>query len=391
MEFVDADVIVIGAGAAGLMCAITAAKCGRRTLVLEHGERVGRKILVSGGGRCNFTNLHASPENYLSGHADFCKSALARFTPQDMVAWVERHGIVHHEKKLGQLFCDESSRQIIAMLLQECEAAGVRISLHTRVEDVERGECFRVRTNGGVMESERVVVATGGLSFSKLGASDLGYRIARRFGLKVTEVRPGLVPLVLPKENLRVFGELSGVSVDALVSCGKRKFRENILFTHRGVSGPAILQISSYWKKGEPIKIDLFPDTDMEEWLLAKQQERAELGGALSQRLPRRVVQVWRDALPLSTQMNHISTKRLREIALHLHHWELFPDDTEGYEKAEVTVGGVDTGELSSKTMESKRAPGIYFVGEVVDVTGHLGGYNFQWAWASGFAAGQNV
>lgn len=387
----DADVIVIGAGAAGLMCAITTAKRGRRTLVLEHGARVGRKIFVSGGGRCNFTNLCASPDNYLSRNLNFCKSALARFTPQDMLALAKQHNIAYHEKKLGQMFCNENSRQIIAMLLQECEATGAQISLNTRVENVERGERFRVRTNRGVMESERVVVATGGLSFPKLGADDFGYRIANQFGLNVTETRPGLVPLTLPKKNWQAFAALSGISVEASVSCGKRKFRESILFTHGGVSGPAILQISSYWTEGKPIKIDLFPDSNMEKWLLEKQQEKSNLSSILSQRLPRRLAQVWCDNFFPSLPMNQIPTKKLREIAHSLHHWELLPDGTEGYEKAEVTVGGVDTKQLSSKTMESKRVPGLYFIGEVVDVTGHLGGYNFQWAWASGFAAGQSV
>ncbi len=385
------DVVVIGGGAAGLMCAITAAKRGRRVQVLEHNERIGKKILISGGGRCNFTNLHASPENYLSGNPDFCKSALARFKPQDFIGWIERHGIAYHEKKLGQLFCDESSRLITEMLLQECKTAGVEIFLQTRVDDVEHLDCFHVHTNRDVLQSKSVVVATGGLSFPKLGTSDVGYRVAKKFGLNVTDTNPGLVPFTLAKEDLEMCAELSGISVDAVVSCGKKEFRENILFTHRGLSGPAILQISSYWKKGVPICINLLPDINAEDYLLGRQQENTELVNVLSQHVSRRFAQAWCDRFASSKPMKHIAIKQLRKIAQHLHRWELFPNGTEGYEKAEVTLGGVDASELSSKTMECKKILGLYFVGEVVDVTGHLGGYNFQWAWASGFAAGQAI
>lgn len=383
------DVIIIGGGAAGLMCAITAAKRGRRVQVLEHNDRVGKKILISGGGRCNFTNLHANAENYLSQNPDFCKSALARFKPQDFIAWVERHGIAYHEKKLGQLFCDQSSSEITEMLLRECEEAGVEILLNTRVLQVERGDGFLIRTQKGVMQTDRVVVATGGLSFPKLGVSDLGYRLAKQFDLKVTEIRPGLVPLTLSEADSGIFGNLSGISLDTLITCGQGRFRENILFTHRGISGPAVLQISSFWKEGQTLTINLFPDGQAADWLLSKQGERAELSNILAQRLPLRFAQAWCAAYAPSQPLNRFSAKRLREIAHALEHWELMPQGTEGYAKAEVTLGGIDTSELSSKTLESKKIPGLFFVGEVIDVTGHLGGFNFQWAWASGSAAGQ--
>lgn len=377
------------------MCAITAARRGRSVCVLEHNERVGKKILISGGGRCNFTNFGATPENYLSQNPDFCKSALARFKPQQFIDWVEQHGIAYHEKKLGQLFCDDSSRQITEMLLSECASAGVEITLHAKVEDVEStGDSekqFRVLTSQGPMECGSVVVATGGLSFRNLGASDIGYQIAKRFGLKLTEVRPALVPFTFSTADMRAYGDLSGLSIDTVVSCGSKSFRENVLFTHRGLSGPAMLQISSYWKKGEPISLDLSPDEKLEEWLISKQPERAELSTILSQRFPRRFVVAWCARNVPSQPMNRFAIKRLREIAHMLHHWQIIPQGTEGYDKAEVTLGGVDTGELSSKTMESKKVPGLYFIGEVVDVTGHLGGYNFQWAWASGSAAGQSI
>lgn len=373
------------------MCAITAARRGRRVRVLEHGDRVGKKILISGGGRCNFTNINTTAENYLSLHPDFCKSALARFTPRQMVSWVESHGIDYHEKKLGQLFCDDTSKRITEMLLLECKEAGVEILLNTAVQDVEKGEGFRLKTNRGVMECQCVVVATGGLSFPKLGTSDLGRRLAEKFDLKVVEMRPGLVPLIFGAKDRQIYGDLSGISLDVAISCEKKSFRENLLFTHRGMSGPAILQISSYWKIGMPLTINLFPDEKIEEWLLSKQQERMELANVLSHRMPRRFVQAWCGEFAPSQPMNHFSMQKLREIAHALHHWQITPGETEGYEKAEVTLGGICTSELSSKTMESKKVPGLYFIGEVVDVTGHLGGFNFQWAWASGAAAGESV
>lgn len=390
----NSEVIIIGAGAAGLMTAVTAARRGRRVLVLEHNGRVGNKILISGGGRCNFTNYLATPDNYLSGNPDFCKSALARFKPQQFIDWVEQHGISYHEKKLGQLFCDESSRQITGLLMQDCADAGVEILVNTKVTGVESAPAGEgtarliVQTDKGPMSCESVVVATGGLSFPKLGANDIGYRIAKSFGLNVTPVRPGLVPLTFSPRDVKAYGELSGISMDVVVSCAGRRFRENILFTHRGLSGPAILQISSYWKESQSLTIDLSPDEKLEEWLVSKQSERTELVNVLGLRLPKRFVQAWCARDCPSKPINQFSIKKLREIAQTLHRWEIFPAGTEGYSKAEVTLGGVDTGELSSKTMEAKRVPGLFFVGEVVDVTGHLGGFNFQWAWASGAAAG---
>jgi predicted Rossmann fold flavoprotein len=335
-----ADVIIVGAGAAGLMCAIEAGKRGRSVLVLERNASIGEKIRISGGGRCNFTNLHTTAENFISDNSSFAKSALARYTPQHFVRLVERHRIRWHEKKAGQLFCDGSSREILAMLRKECADLNVRILSECHVTAVRRD--FELETNRGTLECSSLVLATGGLSIPKLGATDFGYRIARQFGLRVTVLRPGLVPLLF--DEPRALHELHGVSFEAEVGTGRTQFRENVLFTHRGLSGPAILQISSYWKPGEKITIE-----------------------AVAQK-PRRLAQIWKDDT-----------------------WVLVPTGTEGYAKAEVTAGGVDTAELSSTTMEAKKVPGLYFIGEIVDVTGQLGGFNFQWAWASGFAAGQNV
>jgi predicted Rossmann fold flavoprotein len=344
------DVVIIGGGAAGLMAAIEAGKRGRSVAVLERNEYVGKKIRISGGGRCNFTNIHTAPENFISGNSSFHKSALSRFTPEDFIRLVRRHRIAYHEKKLGQLFCDGTSQQIIDALLKECADTRVQIHLSCSVTDIRKDKRFTLFSNLGKFECRSLVIATGGLSVPKIGATDFGYKAARKFGLKVTEVRPGLVPLTLAGDEGRILRDLSGVSVEANVSFGRVSFHENILFTHRGLSGPAILQISSYWKPGEAIIIE------------PKQQ-------------PRRFVQKWDElygAEPIAD-------------------WKLRPSDTEGYPKAEVTVGGVDTNELSSKTMEARSVPGLYFIGEVVDVTGHLGGFNFQWAWASGFVAGQYV
>ena len=351
------DVIVIGAGAAGLMCAIEAGKRGRSVLVLERNDAVGKKIRISGGGRCNFTNLHTSPDNFISDNQSFHKSALARYTPSDFIALVNRHRIAYHEKKLGQLFCDGSSQQIIDMLKAECASANARIVLSCRVESIAKRERFVLDTNFGKFECASLVIATGGLSIPKLGASDFGYAIARQFGLKVPPVRPALVGLVLDGSEAKAFTELHGVSLDAAVRYGPMEFRENVLFTHRGVSGPAILQISSYWKPGTPITLDVLPDDKP------------------VKALPRRFLQTW-NGLYAPDQLRN---------------WNLIPAGTEGYDKAEVTLGGVDTRELSSRTMEATKVPGLYFIGEVVDVTGQLGGFNFQWAWASGFAAGQVV
>lgn len=393
----DCEVVVLGAGAAGLMTAVTAARRGRRVRVLERNGRAGNKILISGGGRCNFTNYLATPDNYLSANPDFCKSALARFKPQQFIQWVESHGIPYHEKKLGQLFCDDTSRRITGLLLSEARDVGVELVTNTAVTALERiaGEGtsddtarFTVQTSKGPMTARSVVVATGGLSFPKLGANDIGYRLARQMGINVTDVRPGLVPLTFSPRDAKAYGDIAGIALDVVVSCGNRRFRENLLFTHRGVSGPAILQISSYWREGQPLVIDLSPDEPLEAWLLSRQSEKTELVNVLAERLPKRFVQAWCERDCPSKPINRFAIKKLREIAQSLHHWELYPAGTEGYSKAEVTLGGVDTGELSSKTMEAVKVPGLYFVGEVVDVTGHLGGFNFQWAWASGAAAG---
>ena len=385
------EVIVVGAGAAGLMCAMEAGRRGRSVAVLEHAERAGKKILISGGGRCNFTNLHATPENFLSGNPDFCKSALARYTPADFLRLVEQHGIAWHEKKLGQLFCDLSSKQIVEMLLKECEAARAEIRLNCKVNAVKRDDGFALETSLGEFECDSLVIATGGLSFPKIGATDFGYRIAEQFGLRIIPPQPGLVPLTFGDAEQRAFGELSGISVDAKVSAGGASFREHLLFTHRGLSGPAILQISSFLNGGGAVALDLLPDQPVRELLLAERGTNKELKTVLGQVLPQRFAQQWCAYCAPSKPMNRYALPELEEIARRLQRWELTPAGTEGYAKAEVTRGGVDTGQLSSKTMESRRARGLYFIGEVVDVTGWLGGYNFQWAWASGHAAGQFV
>lgn len=384
------DVIVIGGGAAGLFCAIEAGKRGRSVLVLEHAERIGKKIAISGGGRCNFTNIHTSADNFLSSNPNFVHSALARYTPQDFIALVERHGISYHEKKLGQLFCDGSSRQIIQMLLRECEAARVEIRINCHVNRVERASRFSVETNQGMFESASLVIATGGLSIPTLGATDFGYSLAKQFGLRIRETRPALVPLTFATRKLEELKALSGVSLDALVTSNGAQFRENILLTHRGLSGPAILQISSYWKPGDAISINLLPEHQAADILHARRRAEIELANLLGQYMPRRFAHAWCNlyASP-SRPVNRYSNKELEEIARRLHDWRLVPDGSEGYKKAEVTAGGVDTAELSSRTMEARLVPGLYFIGEVVDVTGQLGGYNFQWAWASGYAAGQ--
>lgn len=387
----DKDVIIIGGGAAGLLCAAEAARRGRRVLIIEHADRVGKKIAISGGGRCNFTNRWTTADNYLSANPNFCKSALARYTPDDFVALVEKHGIRYHEKKLGQLFCDHSSREIIEMLLAECAAAHVEIRTNCAVRRVARDAAqFVVETNQDTFIAHSLIVATGGLSIPQLGASDFGYRLARQFNLKIIEPRPALVPFTLARQELQKLGALSGVSLDAVVaSPAQMEFRENILFTHRGLSGPAVLQISSYWKRGEPISIDLLPAINADEILRAERRSEIELANWLSQFLPRRFAHAWCALYAPSRPINHLAPKELIEIARRLHAWQIEPNGTEGFQKAEVTAGGVSTDELSSKTMEAVRVPGLYFIGEVVDVTGHLGGYNFQWAWASGYAAGQ--
>ncbi len=381
--------IVIGAGAAGLLCAIEAGKRGRSVLVLDHANEIGKKILISGGGRCNFTNVYAAPENYLSANPNFCKSALARYTPQDFIALVEKHRIRYHEKKLGQLFCDGSAREIVGMLLAECEEAGAEIKSGTTIRRVEKNSLFKIETSKGEYECESLVVATGGLSIPKVGASDFGYRVAKSFGLRICETRPALVPLTFAPNRIEELKRLSGVSIAALVACNGSEFRENILLTHRGLSGPAILQISSYWKRGDRLSINLLPDADARALLDAKREGGMELANLLGNYLPRRFAHAWCDLYASAKPVNRLTKKELDAITERLHCWRLEPDGTEGYAKAEVTIGGVDTDELSSKTMEAKHVSGLYFIGEVVDVTGHLGGYNFQWAWASGFAAGQ--
>ncbi|HZR03555.1 MAG TPA: NAD(P)/FAD-dependent oxidoreductase [Burkholderiales bacterium] len=388
----DFDVIVIGAGAAGMMCGCIAGQRGRRAVLIEHTPNLGEKIRISGGGRCNFTNIHCKPENFISKNPDFCRSALARYTPRDFIALVEKHGIAHHEKKLGQLFCDESSRRIIDMLRAECEANGVGCQMPCEVRAIEKTpERFLLKTDKGELRSASLVIATGGLSVPKLGASPFGYKVAEQFGLAIVTPRPGLVPLAFDTQELARYGDLSGVSVDALITCHGECFRENLLFTHRGLSGPAILQISSYWTPGEPIHIDLLPDRSAEAILFANRRSRALPATLLAETLPRRFAQQWCAAMGATQPIDQMSDKALRALADALHDWQVKPCGTSGYAKAEVTLGGVDTDELSSKTMEVKRVPGLYFIGEVVDVTGQLGGFNFQWAWASGFAAGQSV
>lgn len=388
------DVLVIGGGAAGLMCALTAGQRGLRVLVVEHTNRVGKKILMSGGGRCNFTNTGTTPANYLSGNPHFCKSALARYTPLDFIGMVERHGIAYHEKELGQLFCDASSKQIVKMLLDECEAAGVRIETSCSVEHVQRtDEGFRLRTTRGSLSAPSLVVACGGLSIPSMGASGFGYELARQFGHTVLPTRAGLVPLTLTGKHQEHLQDLSGVALPVEATCNGQSFRNFMLITHRGVSGPSILQISSYWQPGDDLRLDLLPDGDALQLLREQQASRpaAELKTVLSDLLPRRFAQRLCELWLPNKPMKQFNEPQLREIATQLQSWPLIASGTEGYRTAEVTLGGVDTDELSSSTMQSKKVPGLYFIGEVVDVTGWLGGYNFQWAWASGHAAGNAV
>jgi predicted Rossmann fold flavoprotein len=383
------DAIIIGGGAAGLFCAIEAGKRGRRTLVIEHNAEVGRKIIISGGGRCNFTNIHTTPENFISKNPHFCKSALAGFAPQDFVSLVRKYKIDYYEKKLGQLFCRGSSRAVVEMLLSECVRAKVEVRTSCSVRHVEKDEQFVVETTQGRFRSKNLVIATGGLSFAKIGASDLGYKIARQFGLANEETRPSLVALRFNDNNRLT--DLSGLSIDAAVSSGKQTFRENILFTHRGLSGPAILQISNYWKKGEAVAIDLLPGTDIEAVLEENTHKHINLINFVSQFLPRRFVEIFVEENLPKKPLVQLSRKEIALIGEQLNKWKVEFRDTEGYDRAEVTLGGVSTSELSSKTMESARVRGLFFIGEVVDVTGWLGGYNFQWAWASGFAAGNAI
>jgi predicted Rossmann fold flavoprotein len=377
------DVVVLGGGAAGLFCALTAGARGKNVLVLEHSDKVGKKIGISGGGRCNFTNQRASPDNYLSSNPEFCRSALARYTPADFLSLVESHGIAWHEKKLGQLFCDGSSREIIGLLLEECRRARAEVRCGIRVDEVSKPERFLVRTSNGEITCDALIVATGGLSFAKLGASDLGYRIARQFGLKLTEIRPGLVPLTFAPPEKAVYGPLSGVSLPVTARCGKSSFDEAMLITHRGLSGPAILQISNFWREGDGLALDLLPGRSD-----VPSPGKESAVAQLSRFWPHRFAETWSAANLPAKPVAQWTAAESERVQQNIHGWSPRPAGTEGYPKAEVTLGGVDTRELSSKTMEARSVPGLYFIGEVVDVTGWLGGYNFQWAWASAHAAG---
>ena len=383
--------LVIGAGAAGLMCAIEAGKRGRRVVVLEHNTQVGRKILISGGGRCNFTNVNTRPEHFLSGNPHFVKSALARFAPRDFLALVERHSIAYHEKTAGQLFCDHSAREIVALLESECAAAGVRIETGRAVRSVCKAAAFEVVDARDSWQSESLVIATGGLSIPKLGATPFGYSVAAQFGLRVVVCRPALAPLTFGREDRAKFGALAGVSAEVAVSAGGRSFRGKLLFTHRGLSGPAVLQASTFWKPGEALEIDLLPGVDLASAMEARRAagDRSQARTLLAQWFPKRLADRWFEVQGVSKPVVGLSDREIAQIAGALRCWRVTPAGTEGYEKAEVTAGGVDTGELSSQSMVVRKVPGLYFIGEVVDVTGQLGGFNFQWAWASGFAAGQ--
>lgn len=394
------DVAILGAGGAGMMCAIHAGKRGRSVLLLDHSKKLGGKILISGGGRCNFTNLGASPAQYVSKNLHFCKSALSRYPSHQFIQMVKNHGIAFHEKKLGQLFCDHSAQSIVDLLKSECDQAGARFSLETQIKQITQissetmSSRFRIETSRGTFDCESLVVATGGLSIPKIGATDLGYRIARQFGLKLVETAPALDGFTFTKEQEQLFRELAGVSVDCVMECGGVSFRENLLFTHTGLSGPASLQASLHWNRGDTITIDLLPDRNLFDEFLAhkKRGNRALVKNILSELLPSRfAARLCELYFPSDLPLPQVSEKALEEFCDLIHAWKLVPNGTVGYNKAEVTRGGVDTDELSSKTLECRKVPGLYFIGEVVDVTGWLGGYNFQWAWASGWAAGQVV
>lgn len=386
------DAIILGAGGAGLMCAAVAGKRGRRVLVIDHAEQAGKKILISGGGRCNFTNLGTAPDRYLSANPHFAKSALGRYRAQDFIALVDRYQIAWHEKTLGQLFCDGSARQIVGMLLDECAAGSVAITLGHAIRDVAHADGqFRVTYGGDVATTPNLVIATGGPSIPQMGATGFAYDLARQFRLKIVQPRPALVPLTLARDQI-LFRELSGVSADVVVSCGKVRFREACLFTHKGLSGPAILQISSYWQHGDDIAIDFLPDQPSD-WLSVRKRSspRTTLRRALSEHLPDRLAVVLADRLGIGGELGQTADQALHQATAKLHSWPFTPNGTEGFAKAEVTAGGISTDGLSSRTMAAKRVPGLYAIGEAVDVTGWLGGYNFQWAWASGWAAGQEV
>lgn len=386
------DAIILGAGAAGLFCGATAAQRGRRVVVLDHAEKPGKKILISGGGRCNFTNLHTAPDRYLSENRHFARSALSRYTPADFLELVERHGIAWHEKTLGQLFCDGSARQIVAMLLDECMRGGVEVICESPIAEVGHADGrFRVRAGGRTYQAPALVIATGGPAIPQIGASGIAYDLARQFGLKVVQPRPALVPLTLPDEAV-LFRELSGVAAPVEARCGKGRFREAALFTHRGLSGPAILQVSTYWSRGQAVTIDFLPDR-APGWLLEAKRvrPRAGLRSVLGEALPDRLATALAGQLGLGAEMGNLPDKALRAAEERLGAWDFMPNGSEGFAKAEVTAGGISTADLSSQTMEARKVPGLYAIGEAVDVTGWLGGYNFQWAWASGHAAGQAI
>ncbi|MFW3898505.1 NAD(P)/FAD-dependent oxidoreductase [Pseudomonas putida] len=388
------DVIIIGAGAAGLMCALTAANRGRRVVLLDHANKPGKKILMSGGGRCNFTNMYTEPGNFLSQNPHFCKSALARYTQWDFIEMVARHGVPYHEKKLGQLFCDNKSSDILQMLLDECATAGADLRMDTRIEQIEKTDYgYQLATSAGPFQCQSLVIATGGLSIPTLGATGFGYQVARQFGHSVLATRAGLVPFTITDQLKALCTELSGTSVDCIASCNGTRFRENLLFTHRGLSGPAILQISSFWEAGDTVEINLLPDHDALAWLQQQQAERpnSELKTLLGEIFTKKMANLLAETWFVSKPMKQYTPAELGQVADKLGNWQLVPAGTEGYRTAEVTLGGVDTREVSSKTMESLKSPGLYFIGEVLDVSGHLGGFNFQWAWASAYAAAQFV
>ena len=394
-KIVKTDVIIIGASASGLMCAIEAGKRGRNVTVLDHANKAGKKILMSGGGRCNFTNYDVSADNYISHNPHFCKSALSRFTQWDFLELVQQHRIAFHEREHGQLFCDDSAKDILDMLLSECKKVGVNIKLNTEISSVQQlnANSFQIKTAKQTYQSESLVVASGGLSIPKMCASPLGYKIAKQFGINVWPTNAGLVPFTLQPEDKELFSNLSGIAIDSLVYNQRTSFRENILFTHRGLSGPAILQISSYWRPGEAISINLLPDIQLDDLLLAakQQQDKKQVKTWLGQFLPKRVIATLLDATLADSAIHALSHKQIDYISACFQTWTIKPNGTEGYRTAEVTLGGVDCDALSSKTMEARNVAGLYFIGEVVDVTGWLGGYNFQWAWSSGWCAGQVV
>jgi predicted Rossmann fold flavoprotein len=390
----ESDVIIIGAGASGLMCAIEAGKRGRQVIVLDHANKAGKKILMSGGGRCNFTNYSIEPDNFISNNPHFCKSALSRYTQWDFLALISRYQIPYHEREHGQLFCNDSAKDIQTMLLSECINAGVKVQLNTSIDNIALNtDRFYLNTNQGSFKSRSLVIATGGLSIPKMGATPFGYKIAEQFGIPVIPTRPGLVPLTLQPEDKDLFSPLSGIAVPCIISNKQRSFKENLLFTHRGLSGPAVLQTSSYWHSGEEVTINLLPAVNLDSELKLKRQQKIKslLKTILEANLPKRLLNCLLPEELLTISLQDISDRQVVLIADHLHNWTIKPNGTEGYRTAEVTVGGVDCESISSKTMESKQVSGLYFIGEVLDVTGWLGGYNFQWAWSSAWCAGQFV